>query len=70
MRDFRAPIAKYNNRLIFDRFKYAEEAAHKLDADGRVWLMYRDVDRIDIDHYPDGSSDTYTVSQYVVVWNE
>lgn len=64
-RTFKAPVAEYNNRIVFSRFKYAEEAAHKLENDGHVWVMFRDHDRIDIE-----DDDVYTVEQYVVLWNE
>jgi uncharacterized protein YecT (DUF1311 family) len=69
-RTYKAPVAEYNNRLTYDRFKYAEETAHDLDDAGHAWVMFRDVDVIERDEYPDGTYETYTVKQFVVLWNE
>lgn len=52
------------NRRTFRRFKYAEEAAHGLDDDGRKWVMYRGEDEEDEE---DGY--TYTRRVYVVEWD-
>lgn len=51
---------------VHDRFKYAEEHAHRLDNEGNTsWKMWRAPDKC---IYEDG--ETYTIIQYVVEWNE
>lgn len=65
-RTYKAPVAEYNNRLVFSRFKCAEEAASKVDQDSRAWVMFRDTDRLDVDE--DG--DYFSIPQFVVLWNE
>lgn len=55
----------------YDRFKYAEERAHDLDGmNNHTWRMWRADDRIETETYPDGSTETYTVPQYMVAWRE
>lgn len=67
---YKAPAAEYNNRLVFLRFKWAEEATHGLDDRGFVWIMFRDMDKIEIETYKDGTTEEYVLPQYVVLWNE
>jgi uncharacterized protein YecT (DUF1311 family) len=69
-RTFKAPVAEYNNRLVFNRFKWAEEATHTLDRERRAWVMFRDMDKIEIETYDDGTTEEYVHEQYVVLWNE
>lgn len=72
-RTFKAPAAEYNNRLAFSRFKYAEEAARDLTDRGFAWVMFRDDDKIEIEWGEfDGVpyQDTFSIPQFVVLWNE
>ena len=72
-RTFKAPVAEYNNRLRFSRFKYAEEAAAKIDAQGHAWIMFRghDVEIVETGEFDDVPyRDEYVHPQYVVLWNE
>ena len=69
-RTFKAPVAEYNNKLVHTRFKYAEEDAHSLDSNGYAWVMFRDHDVIETETYLDGTIESFTVEQYVVLWNE
>lgn len=49
------------NRYEFDRFKYAEEEAHRRDKEGRLWVMHRGPDET---IHEDG--ETYVNPVYVV----
>jgi hypothetical protein len=72
-RTYKAPVAEYNNRLHFSRFKYAEEAAAKIDKQGHAWIMFRGDDEIEVESGEfDGVPyrDEFTVPQFVVLWNE
>jgi hypothetical protein len=69
-RTFKAPVAEYNNRLVYVRFKWAEEAAKRLSDNGSAWVMFRDMDKIEIETYDDGTTEEYVIPQYVVLWNE
>lgn len=73
-RTFKAPAMEFENRLVFSRFKYAEEAAHKFADEGKVWVMFRDHDKIEIEAGvdPDGVPyrDEFSIPQFVVLWNE
>ena len=69
-RAYKAPVTEYNNQLVYLRFKWAEEAAHDLDGRGYAWVMFRDHDVIETETYLDGTIESFTVEQYVVLWNE
>lgn len=69
-RTYKAPAREYTHKVVFNRFKYAEEAAKKITQEGHPWVMFRDDDKIEIEYYSDGTSETYTVEQYVVLWDE
>ena len=69
-RTFKAPAAEYNNRLVYSRYKYAEEATERLDRKGFPWVLFRDMDKLEIETYSDGTTEEYLIEQYVVLWNE
>lgn len=69
-RTFKPPAAEYNNKVVYNRFKYAEEAAHDIDRGGYAWVLFRDMDKLEIETYSDGTTEEYVIEQYVVLWNE
>ena len=72
-RTFKTPATEYNNRVVFMRFKSAEESAAKINAQGHTWVMFRDDDLIEVETGEfDGVPyrDEYAIPQFVVLWNE